>query len=84
MSLLFKQFIVEAHEYRKTSQYILLKAYETNCAHEQYFSKFNFEFFSLLREPNRTIGDFMTIIKAIDETISMLYRESCYISENYL
>lgn len=84
MDCIFKQFIVEAHEYRNTQQYALLKAYETNCAHEQYFSKFNFDFFNLLREPNRTIGDFMTIVKAIDETISMLYRESCYISENYL
>lgn len=84
MDSIFKQFIEEAVAYRKTSQYELLKAYEMNCAHERYFSNFDFDFFNLLREPNRTIGDFMKIMDAISKTSSQLYLEASYISENYL
>lgn len=84
MDSIFKQFIEEAIAYKKTSQYELLKAYEMNCAHERYFSNFDFDFFNKLREPNRTIGDFMNIMKAISRTSSQLYWEVDYISENYL
>ncbi|MBO5179962.1 MAG: hypothetical protein J6B87_06415 [Clostridia bacterium] len=84
MDSIFKQFIEEAIAYKKTSQYELLKAYEMNCAHERYFSNFDLDFFNKLREPNRTIGDFMNIMKAISRTSSQLYWEVDYISENYL
>lgn len=84
MDSIFKQFIEEAVAYRKTSQYEVLKAYELNCAHERYFSNFNFDFFNLLREPNRTIGDFMKIMDAIGRTSSQLYWEVEYITENHL
>ena len=84
MDSIFKQFIEEAVAYRKTSPYELLKAYELNCAHERYFSNFDFDFFSKLRDPNRTIGDFMDITSAIGKMSSQLYWEVEYITENYL
>ena len=84
MDSIFKQFIEEAVAYRKTTQYELLKAYEMNCAHERYFSNFDFDFFRKLRDPNRTIGDFMDITTAIGKMSSQLYWEADYISENYL
>lgn len=80
----FKQFLVEASAYRKTEQYCLLSAYENSFSHENYFSAFSFDFFMLLRDPNRTVGDFMSIVDTIDTTISLLYSEASYISENYL
>lgn len=84
MDSIFKQFIEEAVAYRNTSQYKLLKAYETECAHKNFFSNFNFEFFQLLQNSNRTIGDFEKIMTAIGRISSQLYWESSYISENYL
>lgn len=84
MDAIFKLFIQESVAYRKTAQYELLKAYEVNCAHERYFSNFDFDFFSKLRDPNRTIGDFMDITAGISRMSSQLYWEADYISENYL
>lgn len=84
MDSIFKQFIDEAVAYRNTYQYKLLKAYETECAHENFFSNFNFDFFKLLQNSNRTIGDFVKIMDAIGRISSQLYWEASYISENYL
>lgn len=80
----FDQFLSEANTYRKTEKYKILAAYEHSASHEDYFSAFDFDFFMKLRTSNRTVADFMSIIIALDTTISKLYSEADYISENYL
>lgn len=80
----FKRFILESDAYRKTPQYELLKAYETNCARECYFSNFNFEFFNIIKNSNRTVNEFVSAINTIKAVTSQLYHEASYISDNYL
>lgn len=80
----FDEFLHEANAYRKTEKFRILTAYEHSSSHENYFSAFDFDFFIKLRTSNRTVADFMSIVLAIDTTISKLYTEADYISENYL
>lgn len=84
IDIIFDQFLAEAITYRHKPQYELLSAYEHCCARERYFAPFNRDFFLLLRETNRTVGEFIAIISAIDTVVSRLYFEAAYISENYL
>ncbi len=80
----FEQFTCEISNYKSTTQYELLKAYHKSHSRTNFFEAFDDEFFAILANSERTVGDFILVLEKIKNVMNQLYTEACFISENYL